>query len=457
MLTKQLASLCGALQLAACVHAPVPAAPAAAPAVAGAAAPMKRDQIVPLVDAHQHMMSPAAMALPGIHPDLPAIDLPAALATLLKSRESFSNASDYDQIFSGDAILFAEEHGRWWTGKERLVDAIANFPSELRFVPTAYASSGSAGFISGHLQSSDGASTHNFTLGLRKEAGGGWRIASEMKQPIMPPLYAPAITAEKIIEVLDDAGIRKGVVLSLGYWFGAPSRNLADPAGGTRAENDWTVAETGKFPDRLIPFCSVNPLADYAISEVERCAAIPRVRGMKIHFNNSRINLGNPDHVAKMRAFFSAANRHKLAIVAHVRAPLEPFIDQVLPEAPDIPVQIAHMASGWQNARLFADAIEAGKPGTANLLFDWTQAMPIEGLWGYGPSAGLSGTSTAQEKADAADVMRRLGLHRILYGNDMPLAWNPTPREWWRKTILTLPLTDEEIRDIADNVPAYVR
>jgi hypothetical protein len=48
-------------------------------------------------------------------------------------------------------------------------------------------------------------------------------------------------------------------------------------------------------------------------------------------------------------------------------------------------------------------------------------------------------------------------LDRILYGSDMPLAWNPSPRDWWRKTILTLPLTDEEIRNIADNVPPYLR
>lgn len=53
--------------------------------------------------------------------------------------------------------------------------------------------------------------------------------------------------------------------------------------------------------------------------------------------------------------------------------------------------------------------------------------------------------------------MRRIGLDRILYGTDMSLSWNPTPRDWWRKTILTLPLTDEEISDIADNVPSYLQ
>lgn len=32
-----------------------------------------------------------------------------------------------------------------------------------------------------------------------------------------------------------------------------------------------------------------------------------------------------------------------------------------------------------------------------------------------------------------------------------------TCHEWWRKTVLTLPLPDDEIRDIADNRPPYLR
>jgi hypothetical protein len=81
---------------------------------------------------------------------------------------------------------------------------------------------------------------------------------------------------------------------------------------------------------------------------------------------------------------------------------------------------------------IFADAVEAKKPGTANLWFDWTQADPVPGLWGYGPSVGLSGTLSAAQKQEHAAIMRRLGLGRILYGSDMALSWNPTPRDWWR-------------------------
>ena len=414
-----------------------------------------RDRIVPLLDAHQHIMSPAATALVAPPPSPPGVDVPAPLAALLRAREAVDTGA-YASVFTDDALVFAEEHGRWWLGEDRILDAIGNFPSDRRFIPVRHAADGTTGFIAGLLRDPGGQDTHDFMLGLRKGADGRWRIASEMKQRIMPPLYAPSITAGHVIAMLDDAGIRQATVLSVAYWFGKPGREHDAPEAHTRAENDWTIAETGKVPDRLIPFCGVNPLADYAIAELERCAAIPRVRGMKVH-RNSRFDFTDPVHVDKLRRFFRAANEHQLAIVIHLRGSAEPFIDRILPAAPDVPVQIAHMGSGWDNAKLFADAIEAKKPGTRHLWFDWTQALPIEGLWGYGPSENLGGTVTAEEKADIVATMRRLGLDRILYGSDMPLAWNPTPRDWWRKTILTLPLTDDEVRNIADNLPPYAR
>ncbi len=218
--------------------------------------------------------------------------------------------TNYEALFTTDALVFAEEQGRWWKGEARILDALANFGPGRRFVPASYAMDASAGYIAGVLHEQSGESTHTFVLGMRKDADGTWRIATEMKQPIMPSVYAPVITAEKVIEFLDDAGIRYATVLSTAYWFGDPDKPIADQdrLAGTRAENDWVIAETQKYPGRLVPFCGVNPLADYAITELERCAAFG-VRGTKIH-RNSKFDPG------------------------------------IFPEAPDIPIQIAHMGSG---------------------------------------------------------------------------------------------------------------
>ena len=415
-----------------------------------------RSEIVPLVDAHQHMMSPAAMALNVRAPSPPAVDVPAELASVLSTREKDVDQAGYAALFTRDAMVYAEEQGRWWTGEARILDALDNFGLRRRFVPTSYALDGAAAYVAGVLRKESGEDTHNFVLGLRKAADGRWRIASEMKQPISPPTYAPSIDAAKVIEALDDAGIRYATVLSVAYWFGDPEKQVDDRHGKTRAENDWVIAETRKYPDRLIPFCGVNPIADYAIAELERCAGLG-VRGMKIH-RNSKFEPSNAEHLEKLRQFFRAANKHGLALVIHLRGAPQLYIDHLLPEAPDVPIQIAHMGSGTANLKAFADAIAAGKPGTKNLWFDWTQALPIEDLWMHGrPGGRIGGPVAPGERDQMAALMRAVGLGRILYGTDMPLPWNPSPREWWRKTVLTLPLTDEEIRDIADNRPPYVR
>ena len=416
-----------------------------------------RNQIVPLVDAHQHLMSPAAMALNVREPSPPAVTVPEALGELLSAREK--GVDQAAALFAPDAMLYAEAQGRWWTGETRIRAALSSFGGGRRFVPTSYALDGSAGYVAGVLRTASGQDTHNFVLGLRKAADGGWRIATEMKQPITPATYAPAVGAERVIASLDDAGIRHATVLSVAYWFGDPEKQVEDRdrQEKTRAENDWVIAQTGKFADRLIPFCGVNPIADYAIAELERCAALG-VRGMKIHIRNSRFTIANPQDLEKLKRFFRAANEHKLAVVIHLGDRPDVFIDQVLPEAPDVPIQIGHMGSGTSTLKAFADAIAAGKPGTKNLWFDWTQALPIEDLWTHGnPGGGIGGPVAPGKRAEMADLMRAVGMSRILFGTDMPLPWNPSPREWWRKTILTLPLTDDEIRDIADNKPPYIR
>ncbi len=115
----------------------------------------------------------------------------------------------------------------------------------------------------------------------------------------------------------------------------------------------WTAQQVARFPDRLAAFCSFNPLAEYALAEFDRCASDSRFRGLKLHFGMSVVDLKNPEHVEKVRRVFEAANRRRLAILVHVRADptfgreyAEILLSQLLPAAPDIPVQIAHLWGG---------------------------------------------------------------------------------------------------------------
>ncbi len=295
------------------------------------------------------------------------------------------------------------------------------------------------------------------------------RPAADHHQHLYSPVIAPAariepITARDLIALLDAAGIRRGVVLSQAYSFGNPNRT--PPVQNERArvveENDWTSHEVAQFPNRLVGLCGVNPLSDYALEEITRCANDPHLRtGLKLHFANSDVDVKNPQHVERLRAVFHAANEHRMAIVVHLRSTLSrqrpygaaqarAFLDDVLPSAPDIVVQIAHLcgAGGYDDPAVdealgvFADAIAAHDPRLARVYFE------VSGVAGVGEWRG---------KADRiATRIRQLGVSRVLYGSDSAVGPGRKPAEAWA-SFRELPLSPEEFRVIATNVAPYLR
>lgn len=271
------------------------------------------------------------------------------------------------------------------------------------------------------------------------------------------------ITAQDVIELLDKAGIRRAVLLSTAYSYGRPGREPKDEREKVKAENDWTAAQAALFPKRLIAFCSFNPLKDYALDELARCAKDPNLRrGIKLHFGNSDVQLENPEHVEKLKSIFRAANSRRMAIVIHMRAsiskkrPYGPeqaraFLDQLLPLVPDVPVQIAHLAAsgpGFNDPQadsvleVLADAVAKHDPRTRTLWFDVaTVAVP---------------DNSTEASALLVERIRRIGVGRILYGSDAATGSNLRPREAWG-AFCRLGLSEKELKTIARNVAPYLR
>jgi predicted TIM-barrel fold metal-dependent hydrolase len=267
-------------------------------------------------------------------------------------------------------------------------------------------------------------------------------------------------TAADLIEQLDAAGIKRAVVLSTAYIFEQPSRNADHAAEKLKRDNDWTSKQVAQFADRLIGFCGLNPLKDYALEELARCAADPNLRrGLKLHFGNSVVDYHNPAHIAQVRRVFQAANDRRMAIVAHVRASVTAklpwgreealiFLNQILPAAPDVVVQVAHLASagspqdeGAQQAlEVFVDAVTRNDPRTRHLYFDATTL-------GEPPAP-----ANAQRWATA---IRRLPT-RVLFGSDATTA-AVTPGGAWTAMRKVLPLTEDEFNGLANNTPPYLR
>src|SRR5918999_779180 len=128
------------------------------------------------------------------------------------------------------------------------------------------------------------------------------------------------LTARDLVTLLDSAGIQRAAVLSVAYLYGSPRRTVEDEYAKVRAENDSTAAQAAEYAERLRAFCGFNPLEDYALRELERCARHPGLRrGIKLHFGNSDVQLENPAHVEQLRRVFRPANRHRMAIAVHMR------------------------------------------------------------------------------------------------------------------------------------------
>ena len=269
------------------------------------------------------------------------------------------------------------------------------------------------------------------------------------------------IDADALVAQLDAAGVGRAAVLSAAYAYGLPARAIDHEYARVRAENDWVAAQAARHPNRLVALCSFNPLKDYALLELGRCATSPGFgRGIKLDFAASDVQLDEPGHVERLRQVFRAANARGMAIVMDVRASRalgRPYgaaqarvlLEQVLPYAPDVPVQVSHLAGngpgfGDTPARealaVLAEAAARGDPRMRQVWFD--------------VAAVVQADLPADEARRLVRRLRQLGLDRVLYGSD-PRGDSEAPDGW--EAFLRLPLEDAETARVARNVVPYLR
>lgn len=447
---------CATLLLSGCLAGAAPVATPAAPSPVTSVTPSAPARLSPVADHHKHLVSPAAAAL---HSDtaLTAVQLPAELAQLLKERERRWNDSTLAELYTGKSLVLESDRPQWLTGRREGGEYLNGlFARAHRVTPLSWSMSGNTAYIAGYYSRDIETGVRHFghvLLGLRRESDGRWRIAAEL--PAFPGVVVMQPTdAAKLLAELDAAGTRRAAVLSVAYWFGSDSRRtpLSDEYAKVRAENAWVAAQVALHPDRLTGFCSFNPLKDYALQELERCAQ-DGLTGLKLHFGNSAVDLRRSDHAAAVAAVFRAANARRMPIIAHLwtapeyekegAAHAQVFLSQLLPAAPDVLVQVAHAAGGGRSTEpalaVFADAIAAGDPRTAKLYFDiatLTEGQTDEGL-----------------ERDAVRF-RQVGMHRILWGSDQG---PPSARDSWLRFRTRMPLSEEELRVIATNVAPYMK
>lgn len=290
------------------------------------------------------------------------------------------------------------------------------------------------------------------------------------RDPSEPP--SQPRTAHDAIAALDRAGIGRGLVVSNAYMFGMPEAPVAREAELVRAENEYVLGESARYPERLRGFCSVNPLRPYAVAEVEWCAADRRAGGLKLHLANSDVSLEDPGHLDALRTVFIAADEGGLPILIHLRTrgdygadDVARFLDQVLAATDRIPVQIAHMAGwgGYDDAThealgAFADGVRDGSVDPARISFGLGAVV-------FDPAAAGADSALAETVRSAnerlAGLIRDIGVERVVYATDWP-GWPPgvdavegvaLNRQLIRRE---LPLNESELDRLMSNVgPAF--
>ncbi len=188
------------------------------------AAQSQQEILAPKVDHHQHLLSPTLAAALS-KPAPPPIELPLELRRRFGEEvPRFDDARAIADFYTEDAILIFSAGVLpevWIRGRQRIASYVSGaFRRQYSFTPVAYSIDGTTGYIAGYFS---GLPRHfDFLLSLKKDSDGTWRIAAQ-SIILAPSGTLEPVTADRLIAQLDDAGIRRALVLSLAYIHGSPT------------------------------------------------------------------------------------------------------------------------------------------------------------------------------------------------------------------------------------------
>lgn len=251
-------------------------------------------------------------------------------------------------------------------------------------------------------------------------------------------------TPEELLDIMREAGISKAVQVNM-----TPVREMYEAAveklpegdragdhpeiagtmgGRLKRRNRWTCELAREHPE-LVAFPSVDPLmdAEEMAAEVESCAKEFGAKGIKLHPAEGRYFPRDE----RIWPVYARAQELGLPIITHgglfMMSPDEAYtrpsnFESVLESFPELTLVVAHMGHGFWD-----ESVELAKR-YSNVYFD--------------TSAVVSGVEHLQVLSDddAAELIRRLGVERVMFGSDYPW-FNPAVD---LKRFLRLPLTPAE-------------
>lgn len=205
-------------------------------------------------------------------------------------------------------------------------------------------------------------------------------------------------SAADLIDSMDEAGVTASVALNIGW----SSHDLCVRT------NDYLLESAARWPERIVPFCMVQPTAgEPALRELERCAAAGAKGVGELRPDTQGYSLLDTHIMAPM--MHAAAALHMI-VLPHVSEPVGhsyPGKGGITPEQPyglacafpEATIVCAHWGGGLPFYALMPEV----RAALARMYFDTAATQYL-----YRP-----------EIFDA--VVRIVGRDRVLFGSDYPL------------------------------------
>lgn len=187
-------------------------------------------------------------------------------------------------------------------------------------------------------------------------------------------------TGAELVAKLDAAGVDKAVV------FPFVEGNFT---------NDFVNDAYRQFPDRLIPYCAVNPWERNAADVVRQCIKEWGFKGLKLHPTINGFHLADPELVNPL---FQLADELDFPIIVHGASDLynaPPEFALMAARFPRVQLMMAHMGFFWSvdQAITFAGQFE-------NLYLETSRAPIFE----------------------IQTAVKRIGPHKVIWGTDSPFV-----------------------------------
>ena len=151
--------------------------------------------------------------------------------------------------------------------------------------------------------------SHIFAPSLRSNRQKSLQSDSTLRAIYRSP-DARMASAEELLQDMAKAAMDVAVVMGIGW---------TDPS-LARESNDYIVESVNQYPQKLVGFCSINPVwGDAALDEVERCASLGLKGIGEIHSDSQGFDIGNRE---LMEPLMELARGLQLPVLVHSSEPV---------------------------------------------------------------------------------------------------------------------------------------